>query len=269
MPAIEWARRRVFFLCPSTLIYREMTTLQKKTLKEAVFLAKELGVFNLIWISPEDMTDLCVMAVEVNIDPEYIFDFVQKLRIPASDGARRLESWPWPVSIHVLEGYIIRQAHQIDPQSHKARQKPLELLRSLVDAGPRGRSVPYLIDLLWPDNDDEKKSRNTFYITVHRLRQLLGSSDTVVLTQGRFAINRQIVYVDVWELRTLLGRAESLKDLSSPAGEELMLRIEKMWDPVEIVPFENGEETWVELLSPRIESLRLRPSRERVRNHQI
>ena len=233
----------------------------REVLSQGFRLSRELGVFHLVWIHIEDYATLCSFAALHKIDPEYLTKLVEKRNVPADRTARQIEDWPWPVRVHVLEGgeCTVLHAPSLKESSVKTPRRPLELLRALIDAGPRGCSTLQLIDLFWPNEDDEEKSKNSLYIIVHRLRQLLGRTNTVLHRDGRFVINAQSVYVDVWDLKELIGRAESLTALSSPEGKALIERIERLWEPVDFISSEEyGDSLWINRLGPRIHRLRRR-----------
>lgn len=180
-------------------------TIARNIVAHAFSLARQLDIYNTPWMCLFDMSDLCALALEMNIETEYVTDLIRKRRIPASARYSGSDTWPWPLSVHCLSELCIKRDQRVIPSGRKSQKKPLELLRALVDAGPRGRTPDYLADRLWPDSDGDR-AHHALHSTMNRLRKYLGISEAVLFKEGRFSLNSQIVYVDVWASKQPLGQ---------------------------------------------------------------
>ncbi len=111
--------------------------------------------------------------------------------------ARCLEKWPRPLRIETLgELAVVRDGERLRP-SRKTQKKPLELLRVLVDHGPRGAGLAAAAEALWPDAEGDA-AHHALETAVYRLRKLLGYPRAVVLRDGRVFLDPATVWVDAW-----------------------------------------------------------------------
>jgi DNA-binding SARP family transcriptional activator len=85
----------------------------------------------------------------------------------------------------------------------KAPRKTLALLKALVCMGGKEVRDHQLIDALWPDEEADA-ARKVFGVTLHRLRRLLGSVDTIDVTEGCVSLNPNRVWVDALVFERLL-----------------------------------------------------------------
>jgi LuxR family maltose regulon positive regulatory protein len=85
-------------------------------------------------------------------------------------------------------------------------RKPQELLQALVALGGTEVSAGALIDALWPDSEGDA-AYHALESTLYRLRQLLGARDLVRMEGGKVSLNRDQLWVDMWEFEEELQRA--------------------------------------------------------------
>lgn len=115
-----------------------------------------------------------------------------------------------PVHIHSLGRFSVQSRGQAVTSSVKARhQRPLELLQALIAHGGRGVHADLLGQALWPDAEGDK-AQNAFDVTLHRLRQLLGQKDFLLVHDRRLTLNSELVWVDVWAFERAVNHAERL-----------------------------------------------------------
>ena len=170
------------------------------------------------WSYFHDFAGLCAEALEAGIETEYVESLVRRLRLrsPIPDA----EFWPWPVKVNALGTFeVMRDGHKIE-FSGKAPKKPLALLKALIAFG--GRNVPEerLMDALWPDEEADA-ARKSLDITVLRLRKLLGSNDTIMVSDELIGLNPQLCWTDVWAFErriTQTDAAEAEHGLSAAAA---------------------------------------------------
>jgi LuxR family maltose regulon positive regulatory protein len=84
-------------------------------------------------------------------------------------------------------------------------RKPLELLQALIAFGGTQVSGGVLIDALWPDSEGDA-AYHALESALYRLRQLLGARDAVRMEGGKASLNRDQLWVDLWEFEEELRR---------------------------------------------------------------
>jgi LuxR family transcriptional regulator, maltose regulon positive regulatory protein len=84
-------------------------------------------------------------------------------------------------------------------------RKPLELLQALIAFGGTEVSADVLIDALWPDSEGDA-AYHALESALYRLRQLLGARDAVRMEGGKASLNRDQLWVDMWEFEEELQR---------------------------------------------------------------
>jgi len=84
-------------------------------------------------------------------------------------------------------------------------RKPQELLQALVALGGTEVSSAALIDALWPDSEGDA-AYHALESALYRLRQLLGARDAIRMEGGKVSLNRDRLWVDMWEFEEELRR---------------------------------------------------------------
>jgi LuxR family transcriptional regulator, maltose regulon positive regulatory protein len=84
-------------------------------------------------------------------------------------------------------------------------RKPQELLQALTAFGGTEVSAGVLIDALWPDSEGDA-AYHALESALYRLRQLLGARDLVRMEGGKVSLNRDQLWVDMWEFEEELQR---------------------------------------------------------------
>src|ERR1700722_1951615 len=84
-------------------------------------------------------------------------------------------------------------------------RKPQELLQALIAFGGTEVSAGVLIDALWPDSEGDA-AYHALESALYRLRQLLGTRDAVRMEGGKVSLNRDQLWVDMWEFEEQLQR---------------------------------------------------------------
>src|ERR1700761_7095458 len=92
-------------------------------------------------------------------------------------------------------------------------RKPQELLQALIAFGGTEVSAGVLIDALWPDSEGDA-AYHALETALYRLRHLLGARDAVRMEGGKASLNRDQLWVDMWEIE------EELKRPHDPAGND-------------------------------------------------
>jgi LuxR family transcriptional regulator, maltose regulon positive regulatory protein len=84
-------------------------------------------------------------------------------------------------------------------------RKPQELLQALIAFGGTEVSAGRLIDALWNDSEGDA-AYHALESALYRLRQLLGARDAVRMEGGKVSLNRDRLWVDLWEFEEELQR---------------------------------------------------------------
>lgn len=121
--------------------------------------------------------------------------------MPKANSARLAESRPWPLRVFTL-GRCVVERNGASILENGGGGKPLEFLMLLIALGRNGLSERRVEEILWPDSDAPDKS---FAITLHRLRQLVGSK-VLILKDKRIRLNRSLCWVDAWAFEELLDK---------------------------------------------------------------
>src|ERR1700735_2148234 len=87
------------------------------------------------------------------------------------------------------------------PRSRKSQ----ELLQALIAFGGTEVGAGVLIDALWPDSEGDA-GYHALETALYRLRQLLGVRDAVRMEGGKVSLNRDQLWVDMWEFDEELQR---------------------------------------------------------------
>lgn len=148
---------------------------------------------------PELVGHLMLQALGAGIEAEYVRAAVYELQL--APPSREVEAWPWPVKIYTLGHFRVVIDGEPLTFNGKAQKKPLELLKALVALGGRDVDFPMLVELLWPDAEDARKSGE---MTLSRLRKLLGRAEAVQIADGKLALNPALVWVDADAFERLL-----------------------------------------------------------------
>ncbi len=165
---------------------------------------------------------LCALALEQGIEVDFVRSLVQTCGIAPPPDAP--ESWPWPVRIRALGGFVVELQGSVLAFEGKAQKKPLEFLKVLIALG--GRAVPKerLQDLLWPDAD-AATSASALDVLISRTRKLLGDATALRVDEGKVGFESARVWLDVWafdadveSLQRILREPERADDVAALAS---------------------------------------------------
>jgi LuxR family transcriptional regulator, maltose regulon positive regulatory protein len=105
--------------------------------------------------------------------------------------------FPERIRVHVLGRFRLAKGDIPIPIPPRLR-KPRELLQALIAFGGTEVNAGALIDSLWPDSEGDA-AYHALESALYRLRQLLGARDAVLMEGGKVSLNRDQLWVDVWE----------------------------------------------------------------------
>lgn len=178
-------------------------------------MGSECRMENFYFWRPELMTQLCIKALEADIAGDYVSGLIRKRGLMPAEPPVHIEQWPWPFKIHTLGRFAIEIDGKPLEFSGKVQKKPLEMLKALVALGGEESHEGQLADILWPEADGDT-ARNSFKVTLHRLRELLGIDKALQLQEGRLTMDRRYFWTDAWAYEQMLTSAQ----LRGEAGED-------------------------------------------------
>jgi LuxR family transcriptional regulator, maltose regulon positive regulatory protein len=106
--------------------------------------------------------------------------------------------------VHVLGPFRILTGNAPITMSPRSR-KPQEVLQALIAFGGTEVSTGVLIDALWPDAEGDA-AYHSLETALYRLRQLLGAHDAVRMEGRKISLNRDQLWVDMWDFEAELRR---------------------------------------------------------------
>ncbi len=132
---------------------------------------------------------------------------------------KRKENARFPLEVYTLGRFeLVREGNPVQ-FSGKSPQKPLSMLKAIINFGKKEVSGVHIIEALWPEADGDV-AHISFDTTLHRLRRLLGSNQVIQLKDGRVALNTRYCWTDVWAFEDTADRLESLC-IMQPAAEAI------------------------------------------------
>jgi two-component SAPR family response regulator len=103
-------------------------------------------------------------------------------------------------------------------------RKPGELLQALIAFGGTEVGAGVLIDALWPDSEGDA-AYHALESALYRLRQLLGTRDAIRMEGGKVSLNRDQLWVDMWEFEEELQRTSD----AGTSGIERIGRLRRLY----------------------------------------
>ncbi len=180
------------------------------------------------WCEPPFIADLCNLALRYDTETVHVTEFIYKQRIvvlPPED--RLFMQWPWPVRVYTLGRFELFLWGNPVSFSGKVQKKPLEMLKALIALGGENIRKEQLADILWPDADGDM-AQQSFSTTLHRLRQLLGEKQSVLVNEGWINLNPRFIWTDALFLLRHAARLE--KNWPDCPDPEMLLDIQNMLD---------------------------------------
>lgn len=156
----------------------------------------------ILWPSTA-LSELCAAALQAGVELEYVTSLIASRGL-RPDGPHVLH-WPWPVRIYTLGRFSLVRHGVAVSFAGKSPRKPLHLLQVLIALGGRDVHTSLLMRALWPE-ETERDLRKLFDNTLHRLRQILGHEDAVLLRDSKLTLDIRFCWVDAWAFDQMVGR---------------------------------------------------------------
>lgn len=190
-----------------------------KALYKSLSLGRKYGYAAIPGMRPCMMAMLCKKALDNGIEVEYVRDIIRRHDLRPPCPPVECENWPWPVKIYTLGRFAMVVEGEMHPTGRQAQGKPSSLLKALISFGGREVSETRLIGALWPDAEGDAACQ-VFRITLHRLRQMLGSEKAIHVHDGNVTLDDSYCWVDAWAFECLTDKAR--QSLSSALSEKAL-----------------------------------------------
>jgi ATP/maltotriose-dependent transcriptional regulator MalT/DNA-binding SARP family transcriptional activator len=177
-------------------------------LRRALPMGKEGGYLETFIDRPSALARLCQKALEAGIELEQVQRIIRRRNLMPEKAPLHLENWPWPIKIYTLGRFELQRDGRPIRFSRKAQQKPLSMLKALIAFGGKEVREDQIEDALWPEADGDI-AYQSFKITLHRLRQLLGYEKAIQRQEGRLTLDPRYCWVDVWAFEQILEEADA------------------------------------------------------------
>ncbi len=177
-------------------------------LRRALAMGREGGYLETFIDRPSALARLCQKALEAGIEVDHVQSIIRKRQLIPEKPPLHLESWPWPIMICTLGRFELKRDGKPIRFSRKAQQKPLSMLKALIAFGGQDVREDQVADALWPEADGDI-AYQSFKITLHRLRQLVGDEKAIQRQEGRVTLDPRYCWVDVWAFEQIMEQADA------------------------------------------------------------
>ncbi len=171
-------------------------------LRRYLSLGRQYNYINHPYWSAGPMTQLCVMALQHEIEVDYVRSLIRTRQLVPQTPPVEIPNWPWALQVFTLGEFSIIKDNEPLTFARKSQKRTLDLLKALIAMGGRAVVEERLIEALWPDADGDA-AHQAFATALHRLRRLIGN-DVVERRDGRLTLDPRYCWVDCWALERLL-----------------------------------------------------------------
>lgn len=186
-----------------------------KYLRQGLQLGKKHQFFPCMVLLKRDLSLLCAQALEWGIEIDYVQQLIQTRELePNQNGAATIH-WPWNIKVSTLGRFAVEIEGESINVSRKAQRRPLTFLKALVALG--GNDIPetQISDFLWPDAEGDA-AHQTFGITLHRVRKLLGRDEVIEKRHRKVTLNPTVCWVDAQVFEDFIEQAETSEIAHDP-----------------------------------------------------
>jgi DNA-binding SARP family transcriptional activator len=183
-------------------------------------LGREHGFLRAPQWRPQALAELCVRALQANVEPEFARALVRAGKLVPRVAPLHVQRWPWSMRIMTLGGFRLLRDETTVEFSGKGPGRPMELLKVLVALGRHGVRADQLADALWPHVEADY-AHKSLTATLHRLRRLLNDDEAVILADGRLTLNRKLVWIDTWALDQVFDDFDAILRGTGPGARNV------------------------------------------------
>ncbi len=170
-------------------------------LAKSFSIARNEGIITYIHWQPALMTWACQRGLTLNIETDYIRQFVKNHynNLPKPDIT--CHQWPWAFRISTFGRFQVNAEKRITHQQQRTGKSYI-LLKTLVAAQDRGLTCHAIKERLYIDNSPEKASQ-LFDTQIHRLRKHFGDERVILRQSDNIELNLQFFWIDTLEFEAL------------------------------------------------------------------
>lgn len=148
------------------------------------------------------MARLCLKALESGIEIDYVQDLIRRRNLAPDTLPINIENWSWALKIYTLGKFALEIDGKPVQFKRKVQKMPLLMLKAIIAHGGKDVTEEQLTDDLWPDADGDM-AHQSFKVTLHRLRQLIGNEKVIHFSEGRVTLDPRYCWVDIWAFEHL------------------------------------------------------------------
>lgn len=175
-------------------------------LREFMSLCRDHDFTNSSWWRDSIMAELCVLALEHDIETEFVRRLIRLRQLVPVQAPLHLDNWPWPLRIVTLGRFEVRVDDKVLRFEGKSQKRPLALLKAIIALGGRDVSETRLADALWPEAEGDA-AQHALTTALYRLRRLIGVK-AVHHQEGLVSLDPARCWVDLWACERHLQSAE-------------------------------------------------------------
>jgi len=188
-------------------------------LRYALGLGRNHAYYHLLWWQPRQLSAVCAVALQHQIETDYVKDFITKRSLIPPAVAIDIPEWPWPYRINIFGGLQIHVNNAEETDITKSQGRPSQLLKVLIALGGNEVNANNVAETLWPHVDREYGNKS-LTINLHRLRRIFGNDEAIILNEGRLSINPELIWLDTWSLEHHLAGIESTITMPGYVADE-------------------------------------------------
>ena len=177
----------------------------RRELRAGFSIAAEHGYTTYFFCLPDIMAELCVQALDADIESEFVKLFIRSKNLIPRRPPLHLTQWPWPLKLSTLGRFSISINGQEQEYSPHSQNKPMELLQVLIALGGSQVSETSVVNLLWHDLEGDRQIR-TLKTTLHRLRKILTIPNVLLHKNKSLSLNPELCWIDTWLFTRLAGQ---------------------------------------------------------------
>jgi DNA-binding SARP family transcriptional activator len=188
-----------------------------RALRAALQMGRENNYSYTIMWQKQLMARLAVVALRHGIEPEYVKWLIVKRRLMPEEPPLDVEDWPWMFRVTTMGKFVIEWIGQAAGKKSKAQGRPIELLKAVIAFGGRDVRVQKITDAMWPHIDSDYANRS-FNTTLHRLRNILGDEQALILEGGQLSLNPSLFWLDLWAIEQAQRQVSGMITGDIPGG---------------------------------------------------
>jgi DNA-binding SARP family transcriptional activator len=211
-----------------------------------------------LWSFPDWTATLLAFALEQGIETAHVQQLIHQAELLPREPASIPPNWPMPVRIQTLGRFVVNVDGEALAEETRSKNRPLELLQTLIAFGGRDVADTRLMDTLWPDasGDGGARSLNT---TLHRLRKILGTDHAILLKDRTISLDARYIWLDTWAFERTLEQLR--QQLNNPRPNALAIR--RQWATLSSLyagPFlgKGAQKSWALDMAERLRSRMIR-----------